>query len=53
MQVAPEDLVACTMELKQGTASTWDQTCINLSNNNQTVSAYCFRLVVLITAPSS
>ncbi|KAI4523725.1 hypothetical protein K525DRAFT_195692 [Schizophyllum commune Loenen D] len=38
MQVAPEDLVACTMELKQGTASTWDQTCINLSNNNQTVT---------------
>ncbi|TRM69595.1 hypothetical protein BD626DRAFT_391053 [Schizophyllum amplum] len=38
MEVDPEDLVACTMQLKDGTASTWDQTCVNLSNNNQTLS---------------
>ena len=39
-EVDPEDLVTCIMELKDGTVSTWDQTCINLSNNNQTVSEY-------------
>ncbi|KAI4528654.1 hypothetical protein K525DRAFT_259030 [Schizophyllum commune Loenen D] len=38
MEVDPEDLVTCIMELKDGTVSTWDQTCINLSNNNQTVT---------------
>ncbi|KAI5830024.1 hypothetical protein K523DRAFT_240773 [Schizophyllum commune Tattone D] len=38
MEVDPEDLVTCIMELKDGTVSTWDQTCINLSNNNQTRS---------------
>ncbi|KAL1744684.1 hypothetical protein HDZ31DRAFT_38128 [Schizophyllum fasciatum] len=38
MEVDPEDLVTCTMELKDGTVSTWDQTCVNLSKNNQTLS---------------
>lgn len=37
----PDDLVECTMELTNGSTSTWDQTCVNQSNG-ESVCSYHF-----------
>ena len=34
----PDDLVECTMELTNGSTSTWDQTCVNQSNGESVCS---------------